>query len=108
MQLDHEVPLDALNQFPAGQSFAFTVNAGRAKGWSGSTAMDGAKVSVSYDDGATWTSAKVQRKDGNSFRVKLRHPKLADTNGFVTLRTEAWDSAGNRTVQTITRAYALK
>ncbi|WP_328754252.1 hypothetical protein OHA28_11230 [Streptomyces sp. NBC_00269] len=34
--------------------------------------------------------------------------RLAKTNGFVTLRTEAWDAGGNRTVQTVTRAYALK
>ncbi|MFJ8863456.1 S8 family peptidase [Streptomyces sp. NPDC102451] len=108
VQLDYDIPLDALNQVQAKKAYSFTVNAGRAKGWTGSTAMDGAKVSVSYDDGATWTSAEVRRKDSNSFRVELRHPKLTDTNGFVTLRTEAWDAAGNRTVQTITRAYALK
>ncbi|MFD9502833.1 hypothetical protein [Streptomyces sp. NPDC060035] len=108
VQLDHDMPLNALNQASAKKAYSFTVNAGRAKGWTGSTAMDGAKVSVSYDDGVTWNSAKVRREDSNSFRVELRHPRKADTNGFVTLRTEAWDSAGNRTVQTITRAYALK
>lgn len=30
--------------------------------------MAGAKVSVSYDDGATWKSAKVLRKDSNTFQ----------------------------------------
>ncbi|MFE5688226.1 S8 family serine peptidase [Streptomyces sp. NPDC056512] len=108
VQLDYDIQLNALNQVSAKKAYSFTVHAGRAKGWTGSTAMDGAKVSVSYDDGVTWASAKVRRKDSNSFRVELRHPKLKDTNGFVTLRTEAWDSAGNRTVQTIDRAYALK
>ncbi|WP_411084855.1 hypothetical protein [Streptomyces sp. 061-3] len=47
-------------------------------------------------------------RNTNSFRVSVRHPKAADTNGYVTLRTEAWDAEGNRTVQTINRAYALK
>ncbi|MFE6038987.1 S8 family serine peptidase [Streptomyces sp. NPDC056452] len=108
VQLDHDMPLNALNQASAKKAYSFTVNAGRAKGWTGSTAMDGAKVSVSYDDGVTWTSAEVRREDSNSFRVGFRHPRKADTNGFVALRTEVWDSAGNRTVQTITRAYALK
>ncbi|WP_327273729.1 hypothetical protein OG609_17865 [Streptomyces sp. NBC_01224] len=84
------------------------MNAGRPKGWSGSTAMAGAKVSVSYDDGATWENAKIKRKDDNSFQASVHHPKVADTNGYVTLRTEVWDAAGNRTVQTISRAYALK
>ncbi|MEU9952350.1 S8 family serine peptidase [Streptomyces sp. NPDC047939] len=106
--LDYDLPLNVLNQARAGLPYTFTVNAGRPKGWAGSTAVAGAKVSVSYDDGATWKSAAMLRKDTNSFQALLWHPKLADTNGFVTLRTEAWDSAGSRTVQTITRAYALK
>ncbi|MFF0289419.1 S8 family serine peptidase [Streptomyces sp. NPDC005262] len=106
--LDYDLPLNILNQARAGLPYTFTVDAGRPKGWSGSTAVAGAKVSVSYDDGATWKSAAMLRKDDNSFQALLWHPKLADTNGFVTLRTEVWDSAGSRTVQTITRAYALK
>ncbi|MFE4922661.1 S8 family serine peptidase [Streptomyces sp. NPDC056661] len=106
--LDYDLPLNVLNQARAGLPYTFTVDAGRPKGWAGSTAIAGAKVSVSYDDGATWKSAATLRKDGNSFQALLLHPKLADTNGFVTLRTEVWDSAGSRTVQTITRAYALK
>ncbi|MFF7578784.1 S8 family serine peptidase [Streptomyces sp. NPDC008061] len=106
--LDYDLPLNVLNQTRAGLPYTFTVNAARPKGWAGSTAVAGAKVSVSYDDGATWKSAAMLRKDDNSFQALLWHPKLADTNGFVTLKTEVWDSAGSRTVQTITRAYALK
>ena len=106
--LDYDLPLNVLNQARAGLPYTFTVDAGRPKGWAGSTAIAGAKVSVSYDDGATWKSAAMLRKDDNSFQALLWHPKLADTNGFVTLKTEVWDSAGSRTVQTITRAYALK
>ncbi|MET8187747.1 S8 family serine peptidase [Streptomyces sp. NPDC005246] len=106
--LDYDLPLNVLNQARAGLPYTFTVDAGRPKGWAGSTEIAGAKVSVSYDDGATWKSAATLRKDDNSFQALLLHPKLADTNGFVTLRTEVWDSAGSRTVQTITRAYALK
>ncbi|WP_326815133.1 S8 family peptidase [Streptomyces sp. NBC_01763] len=106
--LDYDLPLNVLNQARAGLPYTFTVDAGRPKGWAGSTAIAGAKVSVSYDDGATWKSAATLRKDDNSFQALLLHPKLADTNGFVTLRTEVWDSAGSRTVQTVTRAYALK
>ncbi|MER5687685.1 S8 family serine peptidase [Streptomyces sp. NPDC002205] len=106
--LDYDLPLNVLNQAQAGLPYTFTVNAARPKGWAGSTAIAGAKVSVSYDDGATWKSAAMLRKDDNSFQALLSHPKLADTNGFVTLKTEVWDSAGSRTVQTITRAYALK
>lgn len=106
--LDYDLQLNVLNQARAGLPYTFTVNAARPKGWAGSTAVAGAKVSVSYDDGATWKPTAMLRKDDNSFQALLWHPKLADTNGFVTLKTEVWDSAGSRTVQTITRAYALK
>ncbi|WP_326709818.1 hypothetical protein OG758_11025 [Streptomyces sp. NBC_01474] len=53
-----------------------TVHEGRAKGWTGSTGIVGAKVSASYDDGATWTPAKVDREHGGAFEVALRQPAL--------------------------------
>ncbi|MFD0033395.1 S8 family serine peptidase [Streptomyces sp. NPDC127172] len=107
--IGYRMPLDVLNQAPAGQAFVFTVDGGRAKGWSGgNTAMAGAKVSVSYDEGASWKPTTVLRKGSRSFQVVVKHPELAKTSGYVTLKTEVWDSAGDRTVQTITRAYALK
>jgi hypothetical protein len=106
--LDHDLPLNELSQAPVGLPFTFTVDGTRAKGWTGSTAVAGAKVSVSYGDGATWKQTKVLRKDSNSLQALLWRQELAATNGFVTLRAEAWDAAGNRTTQTITQAYALK
>jgi subtilisin family serine protease len=109
VMIDYHMPLDVLNQAPAGRAFAFTVDGDRAKGWSGgNTAMAGAKVSVSYDDGATWKPTTVKRQGSHSFQVVVKHPELAATSGYVTLKAEVWDSSGDRTVQTITRAYALK
>ncbi|MFE5096254.1 hypothetical protein ACFRCI_39485 [Streptomyces sp. NPDC056638] len=97
-----------LNHAPAGRLYTFTVHAGRPKGWTGSTAMAGVKVSVSYDDGApgslprspVWTATPSRRRS-----VTL---KAADTDGYVTVRAEAWNAAGNRTVQTVNHAYALR
>ncbi|MFD5205725.1 S8 family serine peptidase [Streptomyces anulatus] len=103
--LDYDLPVDVLNQAPAGRDFTFTVSGSRAKGWTGPTAMTGAKVSVSYDDGATWTDARVRRGDRNSFDVTVRHPAA---KGFVSLRTEIADGRGGSTVETVIRAYALK
>ncbi len=106
--LGYDLPLDLLNQAKSNAPYTFTVNAARPTGWTGSTAVAGAKVSVSYDDGATWQQARTFRKDGDTFQVELRHPKLAATNGYVTLKTEVWTADGSRTTQTITRAYALR
>ncbi|WP_345036556.1 hypothetical protein [Streptomyces sannanensis] len=38
----------------------------------------------------------------------VRHPEPSGTDGLVSLRAEVWDSAGNRTVQTVLRAYVLR
>lgn len=106
--LDYGMKADITNKVAAGQPFSFTVDASRSKASIASTTMAGAKVSVSYDDGATWQPVTVSRKDANTFKATVQHPELSATNGFVSLRTEVWDSEGNRTSQDITRAYALK
>ncbi|GAA1371592.1 S8 family peptidase [Streptomyces beijiangensis] len=106
--LDYGMKADITNRVAADKAFSFTVDASRSKASTASTTMAGAKVSVSYDDGATWQPVAVSRKDANSFKATVQHPELSATNGFVSLRTEVWDSEGNRTSQDITRAYALK
>ncbi|MFF1833035.1 hypothetical protein ACFVXE_02265 [Streptomyces sp. NPDC058231] len=102
-----DVPVDALNRAEAGKRFGFTLTTSRQAGYTGDKDIAGAKVSVSYDDGATWRNADVRVGDNGSHRVSVRHPRRAETNGFVALRVEVWDNAGNRTTQTIKRAYAL-
>ncbi|TDE01489.1 S8 family serine peptidase [Jiangella asiatica] len=108
IMLGYEVPLDLFNRAPADRGFGFTVSTDRAVGYSGSAEVTGMTVDVSYDDGATWEPARVipRPRDGE-FMVRTNHPKLADTSGFASLRVEAWDDEGNRTTQTIDRAYAL-
>ncbi|MEU3481819.1 hypothetical protein AB0E66_27075 [Streptomyces sp. NPDC033753] len=50
----------------------------------------------------------VDRVDENSFRARFTNAELSGSNGYVSIKAEAWDEAGNLTVQTVTRAYALK
>ncbi|NGO74132.1 S8 family serine peptidase [Streptomyces sp. YC504] len=106
--LDYGMQADLLNRAEAGEDYGVTIDASRAKGFTGSADMAGAQLSVSYDGGATWKQADVSRKDGNTFRAEYTHPEVSATDGFVSLRTEVWDAAGNRTLQEITKAYALK
>jgi hypothetical protein len=58
---------------------------------------------VSYDDGATWAKARVERS-GQQWHAILSHPARAD---YVSLRLGASDCAGNTVQQTVIRAYAL-
>jgi subtilisin family serine protease len=61
-------------------------------------------LDVSYDDGATWQRVPVGHV-GNVGLALLHHPQ---TEGFVSLRARATDSAGNTVSQTILRAYRLR
>jgi hypothetical protein len=106
--VDYGMKADILNRVDAEEDHTITIDGSRAKASPASTEMAGAKLSVSYDDGATWQPLSVSRKDGNTFKATFRHPELAATNGFASLRSEVWDSEGNRTTQEITKAYALK
>ncbi|MFF0435586.1 S8 family serine peptidase [Streptomyces sp. NPDC004327] len=108
IQLHYRMNASLLNEVAAGTPFTITVDASHAKGFTGDSLMAGAKFSVSYDDGATWKSADVDRVDDNSFKARFTNAELADSNGYVSIKAEVWDNAGNRTVQTVTRAYALK
>ncbi|MEW2487749.1 S8 family serine peptidase [Streptomyces sp. NPDC048411] len=108
VQLHYRMKASLLNEVAAGSHSTITVDASRAKGFTGDSRMAGAKFSVSYDDGATWKSVDVDRTDENSFKARFTNAELSDSNGYVSTKAEVWDEAGNRTVQTVTRAYALK
>ncbi|OIJ93251.1 hypothetical protein BIV24_12035 [Streptomyces colonosanans] len=108
IQLDYRMKASLLNEVAAGKPFTVTVDASRAQGFAGDSRMAGAKFSVSYDDGATWKNVDVDRTDDTSFKARFTNAELSDSNGYVSIKAEVWDKAGNRTVQTVTRAYALK
>ncbi|MEE1807623.1 S8 family serine peptidase [Streptomyces sp. BE133] len=108
IQLHYRMNASLLNEVAAGTRSTVTVDASRAKGFTGGSRMAGAKFSVSYDDGATWKNVDVDRADENSFRARFTNAKLSGSNGYVSIKAEVWDEAGNRTVQTVNRAYALK
>ncbi|MFV5995130.1 S8 family peptidase [Streptomyces sp. NPDC056231] len=108
IQPHYRMKTSLLNEVAAGKPFTVTVDASRAQGFTGDSRMAGAKFSVSYDDGATWKSVDVDRADDNSFKARFTNANLSDSNGYVSIKAEVWDKAGNRTVQTVTRAYALK
>jgi hypothetical protein len=121
--LEYALGLDINNRVPAGRAHVFTVTAGHH-----SKAIDRSKVTelavqASFDDGQTWTDARIVDGPRDSFdaggflpaaaprqqfRVELRIPPLADTNGFVSLRVQASDANGGTVDQTIQRAYTLK
>jgi len=60
-------------------------------------------LSASFDDGKTWQPVPVRRTG-----AAVWNASLDQAPGFVTLRAQARDTAGNEVDQTITRAYEVK
>ncbi|MGW1057073.1 S8 family serine peptidase [Micromonospora rubida] len=107
LSVDYDVDVDVNNRAKAGSRFDIDLTVRHPNGLSG-LAVRNAKLWVSYDDGVTWKSADVDRKRTGQFESTVRHPKLAATNGFVSLRVQATDADGNTVEQTVTRAYQLR
>ncbi|TDD61385.1 peptidase S8 [Kribbella antibiotica] len=61
------------------------------------------KLSASFDDGKTWQQVPVRRTGAAVWKASL-----SQSAGFVTLRAQARDAAGNQVDQTIKRAYEVK
>lgn len=105
--IDYQLRLDLLNQAPAGQLNTFDVTVGHHDGAQGAGRINEFRLWYSTNDGAGWNQAEVARTGDGRYTVRIAHPKLGDTSGFVSLRAEASDTAGNRMSQTLERAYAL-
>jgi hypothetical protein len=105
--ITYDLALNHRSQAAAGKPFqiAFTVeHQQNAPAPAGVTAT----VSASFDGGKTWGTPRAAASlGGGKFALTIQQPALADTNGFVSLRVTARDSAGNSVTQTITNAYGL-
>ncbi|MFF4903097.1 S8 family serine peptidase [Streptomyces sp. NPDC001068] len=62
------------------------------------------KVQLSWDDGATWTTARLIDKGAGKVAVALRPPASAT---YLTLRVEARDGHGDTVTQTVVRAAGI-
>ncbi|WP_207899246.1 S8 family peptidase [Amycolatopsis pittospori] len=107
IQLDNRLPLDLGGRAPAGRPFTFDVFAGSHSGARGGGPVTQLRVSASTDGGRTWTAATVRPNGNGLWSVTVAHPRLAATDGFVWLRTDARDGSGNTVTQTVQRAYTL-
>jgi subtilisin family serine protease len=104
LRYDADVDLD--NTVRAGRADKIRVSAYRQAPTG--PRIGGLELWVSVDDGAHWDRVKVHSRGHGEFGVKVKYPKLGLTTGAVSLKAEAWDAAGNRVAQTITRAYGLR
>ncbi|MFG2562014.1 hypothetical protein [Streptomyces sp. NPDC048496] len=107
LQLDYDVPVDEHNTVTArhGHTIGLAV-----RNQAGLPAPRGVsvQVSVSYDDGRTWTEEVRAKGHGqNRFTAAVGRPVRTHGDTFVTLRVTATDGSGNKIRQTVERAYML-
>jgi hypothetical protein len=102
MTLLYHVHAMALNgTTPAGQQ-VMDVTAGHIQP-AAASAITGATVQYSTDDGKTWHKAQVTRQGPGRYQAVYTAPAGA----YVTLRTTATDAAGGSITETITRGYQI-
>ncbi|BFU45281.1 S8 family serine peptidase [Krasilnikovia sp. MM14-A1004] len=103
LQLRYDLGVSLTNTAEAGQTHRIGVHVGAPHGAVGAGRIAGLILSYSTDQGRTWRSAPVAGSSGD-FVARVPDPTAG---GTVWLRTEAWDTAGNRVQQTVHQAYAV-
>jgi subtilisin family serine protease len=104
LQVDYNVPVDAWNAVRAGRTHTVGLT---VRSQDGTAAPKGVQteVQVSYDDGRTWSAARVGSRGHNTFDARITKSARAKGDTYVTLRVTARDAAGDRVQQTVRRAY---
>ncbi|TDD54094.1 hypothetical protein E1286_06210 [Nonomuraea terrae] len=103
LTIDYDLGVDLHGSVPARGQHTFEFSVRTPHGAAPARAA-GATAYVSYDDGASWTQAKVSRHK-DAYRVKTDH---RGRTGHVSLKVTAWDRSGGTVEQTIKRAFALR
>ncbi|GAA4016636.1 S8 family serine peptidase [Allokutzneria multivorans] len=96
--LDPRLPVDADNAVPAATAQPIEIT-GSSK-W-----ITGVRLSVSYDEGATWVDVPM-RQNGERWQGTL--PAGGKAGGYGSLRVQAEDKDGNTVKQTVLRTHSLR
>jgi subtilisin family serine protease len=96
------------NTVPAGRTHTFTVSPYHSPSPTKMPPIAGLKLWASTDDGATYTPVPVRRNSDGTYTATTRYPALNATTGAVTLKVEAWDTAGNTIKQITKRGFGLR
>jgi hypothetical protein len=105
--LRYQLGLGLDNRLPAPGASAISVTAYHQPAAGTVPPIRGLHLAFTVDGGAHWQNVHTVSRGDGQFAATLILPKLGQTTGLVGLRAEAWDSAGNRVVQTISNAFGL-
>jgi hypothetical protein len=102
IQLDYAVSTDLSGR--AHRRTGLMVTPSHLPGAAGPGPISTVTLELSYDDGASWHTAKL-RRSRNDWLGQLDAPSQAK---YATLRTTARDTKGNAVTQTVVRAFGLE
>ena len=106
LNLDYRLGADDTNTSAVGpQLLGLTVDHLMYDGIGSHSAITSAKVSVSFNNGKTWTAAKMVGANGTYVALWSNPASAAGTSPE--LRVSATDAAGGSIVQTVTDAYSI-
>ncbi|MET7855866.1 S8 family serine peptidase [Streptomyces sp. NPDC005318] len=106
LQLDYKVDTDLAGDVEAGRWTEIGLASGTQEWLEGAVKAKKASLSVSYDDGKTWTATEVHRTSEGNWTARFKTPKKA--GGFVSIKAHSEDGNGLGIDQEIIRAFGLK
>ncbi|MFE6379031.1 S8 family serine peptidase [Streptomyces roseolus] len=105
LNLGFDLGTDLYGNVRAGSRIPVGVFAEYVKGAAGTGTITGARLEVSYDDGATWSGVSLRKGRGASWTGELRVPSGA---AAVSLRAGATDDRGGSVTQELIHAVGVR
>ncbi|MEV6166020.1 S8 family serine peptidase [Streptomyces sp. NPDC052052] len=106
LQLDYKVATDLAGDVKAGQWTEIGLSSGTQEWLADAVKATKATLSVSYDDGTTWSAVDLHKNAAGSWTARIKTPKTGSSS--VSLKAHAEADGGLGIDQEIIRAFGLK
>ncbi|MFF3257929.1 S8 family serine peptidase [Streptomyces sp. NPDC002932] len=106
LQLDYDVKTDLAGDVKAGKQTEIGLSSTTQEWLEGAVKATKASLSVSYDDGETWSAVQLKKDSAGSWTARFKTPKKGAT--AVSLKAHAEAGGGLAVDQEIVRAFGLK
>lgn len=106
LQLDYKVDTDLAGDVEAGRWTEIGIGSGTQEWLDGAVKAKKASLSVSYDDGKSWSAVELRENSAGSWTARFKTSKEA--GGFVSIKAHAEAGDGLGVDQEIIRAFGLK
>lgn len=106
LQLDYDVKTDLAGDVKAGKTTEIGLSSTTQEWLEGAVKATKASLSVSYDDGKSWSAVQLKKDSAGSWTARFKTPKKGAT--AVSLKAHAEAGSGFAVDQEIIRAFGLK